>query len=224
MGLSLAVEALAVEVDGRRLLSVPHFAAAAGACVGIRGPSGAGKSTFLYAISGLLERPAGTVMWGRTELFALSPNRRARFRRDNVGLVFQDFMLFEELGAAANAALGAAFAPRAAREAIRARSRERLADLGVPLGPRAVRTYSGGERQRIALARALAADPGVILADEPTASLDAEAKTHLIADFVSAVRHGGKTLIAVSHDPALLEAMDRVFTIADGEIVDVSDA
>ncbi len=219
MGLPLAVTSLVVTAAGRRLIDIAAFTAEAGECVGIKGPSGAGKSTFLYALAGLIPEASGRVMWGGRDVLASSPGACARFRRDNVGLVFQDFLLFEELGAEANAGLAAAFAPRTRRTAMRQRAAQRLADLGVPGGRRAARTYSGGERQRIALARALAADPGVILADEPTASLDAAAKAQLIGDLVGAARAGGKTLIAVSHDTALLEAMDRVVTLEDGALV-----
>ena len=219
MGLSLAVSSLVVSASDRRLVAVADFAAAPGECVGIRGPSGAGKSTFLYAIAGLIPDARGRVAWGERDILAIRSGARARFRRDNVGLVFQDFLLFEELGAEANAAICAAFSPRRRRAPLRRRASERLAELGVPAGRRAARTFSGGERQRIALARALAADPGVILADEPTASLDAVARAHIVDDLVGAARGGGKTLIAVSHDDALLAAMDRVVTIENGALV-----
>lgn len=217
MGLPLTVTDLRVRLAGRDILAVDAFEAPAGALIGIAGPSGAGKSTLLYALAGLVGA-SGQVRWGDTDLLSLSPRRRARFRRSHVGLVFQDFLLFEELGAAANASIGAAFADRSERAAIRRRAAGRLADLGVPEGRRAAATYSGGERQRIALARALAGEPSTILADEPTASLDAAAKTRLIDDLVQSARAGGKTLIAVSHDAALLAAMDRTLILADGRI------
>src|SRR5690606_13699710 len=85
-------------------------------------------------------------------------------------------------------------------------------------GERTVESFSGGERQRVAIARALAADPDVLLADEPTASLDRKTADSLIADLVGLVREGGKTLIAVSHDPAVHARMDRVIAIVDGRM------
>ncbi|MCF3935497.1 ATP-binding cassette domain-containing protein [Acuticoccus sp. M5D2P5] len=220
MGLPLEIADLAVWADGgRRLLSIEALALAPGACLGVAGPSGAGKSTFLYALAGLSPRATGRIGWGEVDLLALSRGRRAAFRRDNMGFVFQDFLLFEELGATANAALLGAFLPARRRGALAARARAELAALNVPLDPpRRVRTYSGGERQRVALARALANDPGVILADEPTASLDRETKDRLVDDLTREVRASGKTMIAVSHDRALLDRMDRVLTIENGEV------
>ena len=98
------------------------------------------------------------------------------------------------------------------------RARVQLRSLGVPLDGRRIATYSGGERQRIALARALAVDPTVVLADEPTASLDAAARERLVDDLVGVVRENGSTLVCVSHDRALLDVMDKVVTIADGRL------
>lgn len=221
MGLALAVEDLAVFGDGgRRLLSVPALALGAGECLGVTGPSGAGKSTLLFALAGLARRASGRVAWGETEVIGLSAGNRARFRRRNVGFVFQDFLLFEELGAVANASVHAAFAPGGRRRDMRARARAELENLAVPLASgRRAGTYSGGERQRISLARALANDPGVILADEPTASLDKAARDRLIDDLVRLVREKGKTMVAVSHDRDLIARMDRALLIENGEVV-----
>jgi putative ABC transport system ATP-binding protein len=139
-----------------------------------------------------------------------------------MGLVFQDFLLFEELSAAANAALAGAYAPRAARPQLARRVQATLARLGLATGERrTVESFSGGERQRVAVARALANDPAIILADEPTASLDRAAADRLIDDLVALAHEGGKTLITVSHDPALHARMDRLVTIADGRLVDL---
>ncbi|WP_108658245.1 ABC transporter ATP-binding protein [Acuticoccus kandeliae] len=219
-GLSLRVTGLTVEGDrGRRLLSVPALAVSPGTCVGLTGPSGAGKSTFLYALAGLSRRASGAVTWGDTDLLTLSRDRRARFRRNNMGIVFQDSLLFEELSAAENAALVGAFLPADRRRAVARRAREELAGLAVPLEPvRRADTYSGGERQRIALARALANDPGIVLADEPTASLDRATADRLVDDLTRLVRASGKSLVAVSHDRALLDRMDRVLVIENGEV------
>lgn len=220
MGLPLVVEDLAVAGDGgRRLLAVPRLAVAAGECLGIGGPSGAGKTTLLYALAGLARRASGRILWGETDVVALSPGGRARFRRENVGFVFQDFLLFEELGPVANAALHAAFAPRRHRGPVTERARAELQTLRVPMeAGRRTQTFSGGERQRISLARALANDPGVILADEPTASLDRAARDRLVDDLVRLVREKGKTLLAVSHDRELIARMDRTLLIENGEV------
>lgn len=220
MTLPLAIADLAVKApSGRTLLSVPALALAAGTCLGVRGPSGAGKSTFLFSIAGLIENATGSVRWGETDLIPLSAEARATFRRRTVGMVFQDFLLFEELSAAANAALPGAYTSRARQSAIHQTAASVLARLGVAHGARTVESFSGGERQRVAIARALAADPAIILADEPTASLDRATADTLIDDLVSLARDTGKTLIAISHDPHVYTRMDRVIEIVDGQIV-----
>lgn len=218
-GLTLA-DVRVLGPKGRCLLNVPQLHIAAGELVGIRGPSGAGKSTLLYALAGLAERASGRVLWGPTDILSLSSEQRAGFRAAHIGFIFQDLLLFDELGAPANAALGAMFAPHSARNAITAAAENRLSRLGVPTDARTVASFSGGERQRIAVARALATGPKVVLADEPTASLDRATADLLIADLVTLARDDGVTLIAVSHDPVLLDAMDRVLTLDQGQIQD----
>lgn len=224
-GLPLAVTDLDLRgCDGRALVSVDHLQIAAGSSVAIRGPSGAGKSTLLHACSGLVKPAAGRILWGETDLAALGDRARTQFRRDHVGLIFQDFLLFEELGALDNAALSAAFAPRSARAALRQRAAHWLDRLGLgQAGARRADSFSGGERQRIAVARALSNDPATILADEPTASLDRASADRLIADLVDLSRNAGRTLIVVTHDESLSRRLDRVLTMAEGRIVDDSN-
>ena len=221
MTLPLEVQDLHVaSPEGRALIDVPALSLPAGALVGVRGASGAGKTTLLYALAGLVEA-AGSVRWGGTDLFALRPEGRAAFRARTIGMVFQDFLLFEELSARDNAAIAAMFAPAAERDGIRARATEGLRTLGLdPEDARPVVSYSGGERQRVAVARALAAGAGLILADEPTASLHREAADRLVGDLIALVRATGTTLIAVSHDTALIARMDRVLTVADGRLTE----
>ena len=157
---------------GRQLVAVPDLSVPAGGSLGIRGPSGAGKSTLLFAIAGLLEAAEGVVGWGGHDLLALPAAARAAFRARHMGIVFQDFLLLEELDALANAALPAQYAPRTRRRAIRDRAAALLDRLGVHAPGQAAASLSGGERQRVAVARALANDAGILLADEPTANLD----------------------------------------------------
>lgn len=219
--LDLRVEDLVITGDdGRALLSVPDLVVPAGSAVAVRGPSGAGKSTLLHALSGLIRAARGRILWGGQDIATLTDSGRAAFRRDRIGFVFQEHLLFEELSAADNAGLAALYAASAARAAIRARGAAQLQRLGLePALRRPSGTYSGGERQRIAVARALAADPAVVLADEPTASLDRANADRLAADLVRLAREEGRMLIAVSHDPALHSAADRVIDIRDGRIV-----
>ncbi|WP_245515049.1 ABC transporter ATP-binding protein [Jiella endophytica] len=218
MSLDLVVRDLVVKArEGRELLSVERLDIPAGSRIGIRGPSGAGKSTLLFAIAGLLRPSSGTVAWGDQRISEMSPGDRARFRRENVGLVFQDFLLFEELSALGNAAIAARYASRSSRRAIIAAAGAGLERLGLKkLGGRRVESFSGGERQRVAMARALANDPGIILADEPTASLDRTSADRLIEDLSALSGGSGRTLIAVSHDAALHARMDRVIDVVDG--------
>ncbi|WP_425074762.1 ABC transporter ATP-binding protein [Sagittula sp. S175] len=220
-GLSLAVSDLQVrDRRGRVLVSVPSLAAPAGALIGVRGPSGAGKSTLLYALAGLTEHAQGQVRWGETDVLALGAEQRAAFRAAHVGMIFQDFLLFEELDALGNAGVTALFRQRSQRRSLRARAAEQLARLGLPADRRNVSSFSGGERQRVAVARAMAAEAPILLADEPTASLDREAADRLIEDLVRLVRDTGITLVAVSHDPQLIARMDRVLTVVDGTLTE----
>lgn len=205
---------------GRVLLDVPALDVAPGTLLGLRGPSGAGKSTFLFAIAGLLEQAEGRVIWGDTDLLTLSPEGRTGFRGASIGFVFQDFLLFDELSPLANASMAALFAPRGQREAIRDRANRLLSGFGLSPEARDAAKFSGGERQRIAVARALAVDPGVILADEPTASLDRASADRLVSDLVDSSLAAKRTLVVVSHDQTLLSQMTRVLTLQDGRIVE----
>lgn len=219
--LELRVRGLRVEAsDGGKdaasaILSCAALDVAPGEAVALAGPSGAGKTTLLYAVSGLARAAAGSVVWGGVDLAALGEARRDAFRRAHIGLVFQEFILFEELSPLANAALPASFAPASERAAIRTRARVALERLGAPLDRRDVSRLSGGERQRVALARALATAPAAVLADEPTASLDRATADRLLTDLLAETRDRGRTLIVASHDPQVLEAMDRVVPVVD---------
>lgn len=214
------------QVTGRAgavLLHIPRLSVPAGQSVALRGASGAGKSTLLHLMSGLLRPATGRVVWGGQDIARLPDNARAAFRRQTLGLIFQDCHLVEELSAHANAALTAAFAPRADRAALRDRAGQWLATLGLAhTGPRHVDSFSGGERQRIAVARALATNPPVILADEPTAALDRGNADALGADLAQLA--GGRTLIVATHDASLAARMTRQITLADGRIIEDSHA
>jgi len=206
------------------LLDIEGLSLPTGCRVGVKGPSGAGKSTFLYAIAGLIQGAQGRIAWEDTDILALKTEARTRFRAETIGMIFQDVLLFDELGPLANATLTAMFHHHRRRSPLRERAAGLLDQLGLPRTQRAVATFSGGERQRVAIARALAADAPILLADEPTASLHREAADRLIEDLTSVAAARGTTLIAVSHDQALLDRMDRVLTIRDGRLVEGDDA
>ncbi len=219
MSLALHVRDLEVHApNGRVLVRARQLDVAPGETVGLRGPSGAGKSSLLYALAGLQARMSGAVVWGDTDLTPLNDHTRARFRRQYMGMIFQDFLLFEELGALNNASLAAAFGAPAERHQIRHTARTLLQRLGLTDLGRTVESFSGGERQRVAVARALSNNPKVILADEPTASLDRAAADTLIADLTRMARDEGRTLVVVSHDDSLLSQLDRVLQVVDGEL------
>lgn len=218
MSLPLSARDVVIRANGRDLLSLPRLDLPAGSLTGIRGPSGAGKTTALYAMAGLLGA-AGSLTWGATDLCRLSQAARTRFRGDYMGMIFQDFLLFEELTARANALIASSFRRDRARLAPRV---DALMDrLGIAaLADRRADLLSGGERQRVAAVRALSHDPAILLADEPTASLDRAAADALIADLAALARDEGRTVVIVSHDEQVWQHMDRMLTIRDGALMD----
>jgi ABC-type lipoprotein export system ATPase subunit len=225
-GLPLRMDGVTLTATGGRLLlTVNQLTVLPGMPVAVRGPSGAGKSTLLMTLAGLIRPTTGRIVWGDTNIAALTEDARATFRRDHVGMIFQDFLLFDELDAQDNAALSAGFRPAQLRASLRAKASAMLASFGVG-GTQARNTasFSGGERQRVAVARALATDPAILLADEPTASLDRTNADLLMDDLARIGTAPSRTLIAVTHDEGLIARMARVITIVDGCITDDSHA
>ncbi len=186
-----------------------------GEAVFLRGPSGAGKSTLLYILAGL-ERPReGTVEFENEQLFALSSDRQALLRNRRMGFIFQSYFLLPELTALENVLLPAMIG--GSRSDAKARSlldrvglSERLHHLPSQL--------SGGEQQRVAIARALVNDPSVLFADEPTGNLDAATGAGIIDLLLGLARQDGRTLIAVTHDPALALLGDRQLFLQEGQL------
>ncbi len=195
-------------------LDIPRFAPVPGKVTAVSGPSGSGKSTLLYVLAGLLRPDRGQVIFDGGDIYALSETRRDAWRRKRVGFVFQDFHLIPELSPLANAALAATFG---AAPGVRERCAALLKEFGVPTARTSVDRLSRGERQRVALVRALAFDPPVILADEPTASLDAAAAEDLIA-VLQRLAGEGRTVVVASHDRAVLERADMRIAIDHGRI------
>jgi putative ABC transport system ATP-binding protein len=193
----------------------------AGEVVSIVGPSGSGKSSLMMLIGGL-ERPTkGRIAVAGRELTALGEDALALFRRDHVGIVFQNFHLIPTMTALENVAIPLEFAGVA--DAFD-RAAERLRAVG--LGHRLTHypgQLSGGEQQRTALARAFAADPDVILADEPTGNLDGETGRQVIELMFGLSRKRGATLLLITHDPALAARCDRIIRLVDGLIVEDGD-
>ncbi|HLE78148.1 MAG TPA: ABC transporter ATP-binding protein [bacterium] len=184
----------------------------------IAGPSGSGKSTLLHLIGGLDHPTAGEVWLQGQRIDRLDHNALAQLRLQNFGFVFQAYNLIPVFTALENAAfvLELRGLPRQQREA---RARRALADLGIgALAARRPNQLSGGEQQRVAVARALAAEPKLILADEPTANLDGVTGLALIDEMRRLNREQGTTFVIATHDPRLLERVRRTVYLEDGRI------
>ena len=188
----------------------------AGEAVGLVGPSGSGKTTILMVIAGLEAVTEGKVEVAGQDLRRLDEDALARFRRDHVGIVFQAFHLIPAMTALENVAVPLEF--RGVPQA-RAIASEALDAVG--LGHRLSHypgQLSGGEQQRVAMARALAAGAQIILADEPTGNLDQETG-HIIMELLFRLqRERGTTLLLVTHDEGLVRRCDRVLEVRDGRI------
>ena len=183
----------------------------------IVGASGSGKSTLLSIIAGLDTPSQGTVRLAGRDLFALNEDERAQLRAEQVGFVFQSFQLLGNLTALENVMLPLELAGR--RDA-RAAATEMLGRVG--LGER-LRHYpkvlSGGEQQRVALARAFVVQPAVLLADEPTGSLDFATGEKVMELMFDLNREQGTTLVLVTHDPAIAQRCERRITIEAGQVL-----
>jgi putative ABC transport system ATP-binding protein len=192
---------------------------ASGEIAAVMGPSGCGKSTLLNLI-GALDRPSsGEIRVGETRVDRLSEAEAARFRRSEVGFVFQFFHLLEDLTVAENVALVALLAGRTRHEADQV-ANEMLSQLGLaPYGRRSPAALSGGERQRLAIARAVVNGPAVLLADEPTGALDRRNGENALA-LLEDLNRRGQTIVLVTHDERLAErAAHRIVRLVDGRIV-----
>jgi putative ABC transport system ATP-binding protein len=190
---------------------------AAGEAVGIVGPSGSGKTSLLMLLAGLERPTGGKLSVAGHNLGALDEDELARFRRDEVGIVFQAFHLIPTMSALENVAVPLEFAGR--RDAF---DRAAVALKEVGLGHRLDHypgQLSGGEQQRVALARAVVAEPRLILADEPTGNLDRTTGAVVMNLLFDLRARLGTTLLLITHDPLLAERCERQVRIEDGRIV-----
>ena len=199
------------------ILDSVSFVIEPGETVAITGASGSGKSTLLGLLAGLDLPSTGTLTIDDDNLFAWDEDRRARWRADNLGFVFQSFQLLPQMTALENVMLPLELAGHAAAPG---RARELLARVG--LGDRLAhypRTLSGGEQQRVALARAVAASPSLLFADEPTGSLDHATGARIIDLLFELNAESGATLVLVTHDPSLAARCDRILALASGLLI-----
>ena len=194
-----------------------ELAVMAGEAVAIVGASGSGKSTLLAMLAGLDTPTAGTVELDGANLFALDEDARAELRGRAVGFVFQSFQLLPSLTALENVMLPLELAGRDDAESA---AREILARVGLAERLQHYPKHlSGGEQQRVALARAFVVQPKLLLADEPTGSLDAESGEAVIALLFQLNRESGTTLVLVTHDEQLAQRCTRMVRLTAGRIV-----
>ena len=184
----------------------------------ITGPSGSGKTTLLSILGGILTPSSGDVRLAGHDLAGLSESERTSLRGRHFGFVFQAFRLLRSLTAQENVLVALQIAGRPLREA-RAIARQALAAVGLDRSrARYPHQLSGGEKQRVAVARALVNDPDVILADEPTASLDAPNGMRIAAMLRSIAEKQHRAVVIVSHDPRLRSYADRVIELQHGRV------
>jgi putative ABC transport system ATP-binding protein len=193
-------------------LRVPEFTVAQGEQVALIGPSGCGKTTLLHLVAGILGTGAGRVRVGDTEVSALGDAARRDFRAARIGLVFQEFELLDYLDVVDNILLPYRIA-RALRPDREAKERAQALAESVGIGDKLRRFpahLSQGERQRVAVCRALVTRPLLVLADEPTGNLDPANKERVLDLLLARAKESGATLLAVMHDHSLLGRFGRV--------------
>ena len=195
---------------------------AKGEFVAIVGKSGSGKSTLLNLIAGIDRPSSGEIFVGATRLQGLSESALSAWRGRNVGVVFQFFQLLPTLTVLENVTLPMDFCHTYAGEVARERARGLLAQVGIAeQAHKLPAALSGGQQQRAAIARALANDPPLIVADEPTGNLDSHT-AQAVLELLTGLTARSKTVLMVTHERDLTQIADRVVTLADGKIEQIS--
>ncbi len=219
-----AVEAIELTrtyaTPGQPLRSLDHvtLSVARGEIVAVMGPSGSGKSTLLFLLGGLDEPDAGRVRVAGVDWQTLHGTERARFRRSSCGFIVQGLALLPQAAAAENVEvpllLDGVEPSARSRRVSEALERVGLADEGAKLTDQ----LSGGQQQRVSIARALVNEPAVVLADEPTGSLDSVTAQAVTTLLVTAAREGGAAVVLVTHDPAVARHADRTLFLHSGRL------
>ncbi len=192
-------------------IRIGELAVAGSESVAVVGPSGSGKTTLLNLLAGILEPDSGGIVVSGTQLMGLSDAQRRDFRIANIGFVFQDFELVDYLNVRENILLPCFInSSLSATTEIRQRADELAGSMGIgDKLTRQIHRLSQGERQRVAICRALLTKPKLLLADEPTGNLDPANKSHIVELLTNYVREAEATLVAVTHDHSLLPQFDR---------------
>lgn len=194
------------------------FSVDAGSWVAIMGKSGAGKSTLLYQVSLLDEPTSGDILIDTIPTRTLTDNEKTDFRLHNMGYVFQDYALVKELSALENVMVPLLMKNMSKNEA-QTRAQNSLCDVGLQdRMDHMPNQLSGGEQQRVSIARALAQDPKILFADEPTANLDSATSLSIINLFRE-IHKRGQTIVMVTHEPEYTEFCDRTIILEDGKII-----
>jgi putative ABC transport system ATP-binding protein len=204
----------------RRILSNVSCSFSAGALSLVVGPSGSGKSTLLAVLGGLLRPTHGRLTLDGRDVYALSDRERSRLRLDHIGYVFQSFRLFDSLSAFENVEISLRL-QGAVGEDSRRMVQHALASVNLGgRGSESVQRFSGGERQRIAIARALVKKPSIILADEPTAALDGAAGRSIVSLLHGLSRTQRCAVVVVTHDHRMFDFADHMIRLEDGALVE----
>ncbi|HLI72098.1 MAG TPA: ABC transporter ATP-binding protein [Ktedonobacteraceae bacterium] len=191
---------------------------ARGEFVSLIGRSGSGKSTLLHLLAGIDVPSQGTILVNGKNLADMGETQRAKFRRREIGIVFQSFNLLGNLTVLQNVMLPGSLVTRS-RQQVREHAQQLLADLGIAhLEQRLPAELSGGQQQRVAIARALINTPSLLLADEPTGNLDSQTGEEVLKLFEK-YHAQGQTIVLVTHDRDIAGRASRLITIADGQIV-----
>jgi ABC-type lipoprotein export system ATPase subunit len=190
-----------------------------GEFVRLSGPSGSGKTTLLNLIAGLDRPDQGEIVLAGVDIARFSVNRASKYRAEQVGIVFQAYNLISQLTAFENVLLPMVALGRANPS----RARELLDLVGLAdRGDHNPSQLSGGEQQRVAVARALANDPALVLADEPTGNLDDRSAQSVLGLLMNAVRERGRTLLLVTHERDTMQAADRSLELRDGVLTSIA--
>jgi putative ABC transport system ATP-binding protein len=212
----LKADAITKSFGPTKALDGASMAVAAGEVVAVMGPSGSGKSTMLHCLAGIIPPDAGTVTYAGRDLGALADVPRSALRRTDFGFVFQFGQLVPELSCVENVALPLRLGGRKRRDA-EAAAREWLARLEVDdVAAKRPGEVSGGQGQRVAVARALVTGPKVIFADEPTGALDSLNGEHVMRLLTDTSRDTGAAVILVTHEPRVAAYSDREVIVRDG--------